>query len=109
MKTIQEITEHFTNANGALLPSERRRIISQSQFLNGGLPADGLQNEQLPEGLSQLVEKIATSAETIVDADFDDLRGDYTEEQLYEVLIAATVGSANARFALAMQHIENVF
>ena len=59
-----------------------------------------------PEALATLVQKIQTRAYTVTDEDLDALRGRYTEDQLFEIVVAAAFGAARARLAAAQRALE---
>ena len=59
-----------------------------------------------PPDLAPLVAKIRQHAYRISDADVDALRGTYTEDQLFEIIIAATLGAAEHRLTRAMAAVE---
>jgi hypothetical protein len=53
-----------------------------------------------------LVQKIRTGAYTVTDEDVDRLKGAYTEDQLFEIIIAAAFGAAEERLAAAHRALE---
>jgi len=59
-----------------------------------------------PPELRSLVEKIRTRAYTITDQDLLALRGRYTEDQLFEVIVSAVFGAAEERLASARRALE---
>jgi alkylhydroperoxidase/carboxymuconolactone decarboxylase family protein YurZ len=59
-----------------------------------------------PEDLAPLVQKIRTRAYTVTDQDLDALRGRYTEDQLFEIIVAAAFGAANDQIAAAHRALE---
>jgi hypothetical protein len=59
-----------------------------------------------PPELTTLVEKIRARAYTVTDADFDALRNRYTEDQLFEIIVAAAFGAARVRLAAAHSALE---
>ena len=61
---------------------------------------------QPPPELAPLVEKIRDCAYRVTDADLDALRAKYSEDQLFELIIAAAVGAAEHRLARAMAALE---
>ena len=46
-----------------------------------------------------LVRKIRSRAYTVTDEDLDALRERYTEDQLFEIIVAAAFGAANKQIA----------
>ena len=73
-------------------PSELRHAIA-----SGTAPAD----------LQALVDKIRARAYTVTDQDVDALRTRYTEDQLFEIVVAAAFGAASERLAAARQALED--
>lgn len=62
-----------------------------------------------PAELRELVEKIRRHAYRVTDADVDALRPRYSEDELFEIIVAAALGAAEARIeaglaALAEAH-----
>jgi alkylhydroperoxidase family enzyme len=60
-----------------------------------------------PEELAALVQKIRSRAYTVTDSDLDSLRSRYTEDQLFEVIVAAAFGAAQARLTAAHRALED--
>jgi alkylhydroperoxidase family enzyme len=59
-----------------------------------------------PEELRALVEKIRRHAYRVTDEDLASLGGRYTEDQLFELVVAAAFGAAEARLRAAMRALE---
>jgi hypothetical protein len=75
----------------------------------GATPADmrlGIASGSAPEELTSLVQKIRTRAWTVTDVDLDRLRDRYSEDQLFEVIVAAAFGAAQERLAAAHRALE---
>jgi hypothetical protein len=60
-----------------------------------------------PEDLLTLVRKVRTSAYTVTDGDIDALRGRYTEDQLFEIIVAAAFGTASTQLEAARRALED--
>jgi alkylhydroperoxidase family enzyme len=60
---------------------------------------------QPPSDLAVLVQKIRSRAYTVTDGDVDRLRGRYSEDQLFEVIVAAAVGAAGERLNAALDAV----
>lgn len=58
-----------------------------------------------PSDLAVLVQKIRSRAYTVTNDDVDRLRGRYTEDQLFELIVAAAVGAAEERLNAAMDAV----
>jgi hypothetical protein len=61
---------------------------------------------EAPPDLAPLVQKIRSRAYTITDRDLDALRGQYSDDQLFELIVAATFGAASERRAAALRALE---
>ena|SRR5687767_14773645 len=59
-----------------------------------------------PAELVALVEKIHSHAYTVTDRDLDVLRASYSEDQLFEIIVAAAFGAAEQRLAAARRALE---
>ena len=57
---------------------------------------------QPPPELTVLVEKIRNHAYTVTDADVDALRARYSDDQLFELIVAAALGAADHRLQRAL-------
>jgi hypothetical protein len=62
---------------------------------------------QPPAELEALVRKIREHAYRVTDADVDGLRSRYSEDQLFEIIVAAAVGAAEHRLQRAMAALED--
>ena len=54
-----------------------------------------------------LVQKIRSRAYAVTDQDLDALRNRYTEDQLFEIIVAAAFGAANDQIAAAHRALED--
>jgi alkylhydroperoxidase/carboxymuconolactone decarboxylase family protein YurZ len=88
----------FRNATAAALlngpgatPAELRQAIAQ------GSP---------PPELKTLVQKIRARAYTVTDEDVDRLRSRYSEDQLFEIIVAAAFGAARDQLAAVRRALE---
>jgi hypothetical protein len=59
-----------------------------------------------PDDLAALVQKIRDHAYRVTDADVDALRARYSEDELFEVIVAAAVGAAEHRLQRALAAVE---
>ncbi len=59
-----------------------------------------------PPDLTTLVDKIRRHAYEVTDSDLDALRGRYTEDQLFEIVVAAAFGAAQERLAAGQRALE---
>ena len=60
-----------------------------------------------PEELRALVDKIRRHAYRVTDEDLAPLRDRYTEDQLFELVVAATLGAAELRLRAGMRALED--
>lgn len=67
---------------------------------------DAVARGTAPAELELLVRKIRARAYTVTDADLDALRGQFTEDQLFEIIVATTVGAADERLTAARRVLE---
>ncbi len=61
---------------------------------------------QPPPELADLVRKIRDHAYRVTDADVDALRAKYSDDQLFEVIVAAAVGAAEHRLRRALAAVD---
>ena len=61
---------------------------------------------QPPSELAILVQKIYDHAYRVTDDDMDALRTHYSEDQLFELMVAAAVGAAEYRLKAALTALE---
>ena len=59
-----------------------------------------------PPELAGLVDKVRRHAYEVTDSDLDVLRGRYTEDQLFEIVAAASFGAAHERLAAGRRALE---
>jgi alkylhydroperoxidase family enzyme len=52
------------------------------------------------------VQKIRTRAYTVTDRDIDALRSAFTEDQLFEIIVAGAFGAARDRLSSALKAVE---
>jgi len=82
--------------------SFRRATSSAVLDSNGETPAElrkSISRGEAPPELTALVEKIRFRAYTVTDADIDALRDRYSDDQLFEIIVAAAFGAASERLA----------
>ncbi len=61
---------------------------------------------QPPSELAVLVQKIRDHAYEVSDADVDALRARYSEDELFELIVAAALGAAEDRLKAALAAVE---
>ena len=82
--------EAVLDGEGATDKSLRRQVAS-------GAP---------PTELAGLVQKIRDRAYTVTDEDVDRLRARYSEDQLFELIVAAALGAAGERVNAALDAVR---
>ncbi len=61
---------------------------------------------EAPERLAELVEKIRKHAYKVTDEDLDALRAHYSEDELFELIVAAVLGAADERLRAGLAALE---
>jgi hypothetical protein len=61
---------------------------------------------EAPEGLRALVEKIERHAYKVTDDDLAALRATYSEDELFEIILAAAFGAADRRLGAGLRALE---
>ena len=82
----------------ALLEGPGAATVSLRQSIAAGRP---------PTELTALVEKIRSRAYTVTDQDLETLRVRYTDDQLFEIVVAAAFGKASDQLAAAHRALED--
>jgi hypothetical protein len=75
----------------------------------GATPTDlrqAIVRNRPPQELATLVEKIRSRAFTVTDQDLEALRGRYTEDELFEIIVVAAFAAADERRAAARRALE---
>ena len=79
------------------MASLRQAIFSRTRLREG----------HIPENLETLVWAISERPSTVSDDDLDHLRGEgYSEDQIYELILAAAVGAGMRRMDAGLRAIE---
>ncbi len=89
--TLREATAAALLRGAATTPPELRQAVAR------GDP---------PPELAALVDKIRRHAYQVTDSDLDVLRGSYTEDQLFEIVVAAAFGAARDHLAAGLRALE---
>jgi hypothetical protein len=85
------------DSQGVTEPSLRRAVAARAAALGGGPSAPAEITEQIPESLRAYVDSIALHAYEITDEDIAALRRTWSEDEVFEVSVAAAVGAGLAR------------
>ncbi len=62
---------------------------------------------ELPAHLAALIDKIHRHAYRVTDEDLASLRAHYSEDELFEIIIAAAFGAASARLQAGLRALED--
>ena len=65
-----------------------------------------LHRGEAPDDLRALVAKIRDGAYEVTDGDLVALRGRYSEDALFEIIVATTLGAADHRLGCALKALE---
>ena len=90
-KALRDATAAALLTSRGATPQQLREAVAKGQAL--------------PE-LAALVQKIRTRAYTVSDQDIDALRSTYTEDQLFEIIVASAFGAARDRLSAALNAVE---
>jgi alkylhydroperoxidase family enzyme len=94
---LQIAVDALLNQPGATELELRRAVLERTR--SGA--------SQVPEALREFVEKIAERPWTVSDEDFVRLRAaGYSEDELYEVTLAAAIGAGLQRFDAGLRAME---
>jgi hypothetical protein len=62
--------------------------------------------KDVPDELRELVEKIEKHAYAVTDEDVDKLKTKYTDDQLFEIVVATAIGASRRRLEAGMRALE---
>jgi hypothetical protein len=87
-----------------------RKATARALFESAGATPQDLRaavaSDNAPPPLAELVAKIRTHAYQVTDEDIDALRSAYGDEGLFEIIVAATYGTASDKLAAARRALE---
>jgi hypothetical protein len=95
----------MTPSCSQLQTATRDAVIDGHGSTDGALRRQVASGQPPPE-LLVLVQKIRDHAYKVTDADVDALRSRYSEDQLFEVIVAAALGAAEDRLKAALAAVE---
>lgn len=64
------------------------------------------ERREVPPALQPLLDKIERHAYTVTDQDLAELKGTYTDDELFEIVVAASLGSALERLRAGLRALE---
>lgn len=92
------------------LDALRRATVDAALRGEGELPAklrEALARGEGPDEMRALLAKVRDHAYEVTDQDLDALRGRYTDDQLFEAVVAMVLGAADARFRAGLRALED--
>lgn len=93
---VQRLTQSVLDTPGATAPALRRAVMERGKH-----PVSAAR-DALPPELAAYIDKVARHAYKVTDADFASLQASHSEDTLFEVTVAATVGAALHRLERGM-------
>jgi alkylhydroperoxidase family enzyme len=100
-RQIKHLIDSVLAGPGHADPALRQAVAARASELSGG----GKAAQTLPDPLGAWVEKVAKHAYKTLDSDVETLKQSYSEDQIFELTIAAATGAAHTRFELALAAI----
>lgn len=90
---------------------EALRLATATAALQGpgALPATmraALARGEAPDALRELLEKVRDHAYDVTDHDLDALRAHYSDDQLFEAVVAMVLGAAEVRLRAGLRALE---
>ncbi len=95
---VQRLTQSVLDTPGDAASALRRAVLERAKHPGGGSAAQGA----LPPALASYVDKVARHAYKVTDAEVESLQASHSEDTLFEVTVAATVGAALHRLERGM-------
>ena len=95
----------MTDRHRALEDATHRTVFEGPGVTPSSL-RQSLRRGEAPEELRVLVGKIRNHAYEVTDEDLAVLRKRYTEDELFEIIVATTVGAAEHRLSAALAALE---
>jgi alkylhydroperoxidase/carboxymuconolactone decarboxylase family protein YurZ len=91
------------------LEALRRATVDAALRGDGELPVkvrEALARGEGPDEMRALVAKVRDHAYEVTDQDLDALRGRYSDDQLFEAVVAMVLGAADARLRAGLRVLE---
>lgn len=92
------------------LDALRRATVDAALRGEGELPSkvrEALARGEGPDEMRALLAKVRDHAYEVTDQDLDALRGRYTDDQLFEAVVAMVLGAADARLRAGLRALED--
>jgi len=104
MKQIRRLAERLVDGAGDSSSELRRAVVGRSIGLAGGKPTAG---EEIPAVWRPYVDKVSLYAYKVLDQDVADLKkAGQSEEQIFEVTLAAGLGASLGRLEKAFDLLD---
>jgi hypothetical protein len=93
-------------------PHEAGRRLIEDAVLRGPGHVDARLREavaarrDVPDDLRALVDKVALHAYKVTDEDFAALKGRYTDDELFEIVVSAALGTAQERLRAGLRALQ---
>ncbi len=101
---ITALVESVLTSPGTTGQDLRRAVEARAGVLSGRQGADAV----VPEALSEWIRKVARHAYKTTDQDVASLRAaGYSEDQIFEVTVAAAIGASRARLERALEALHS--
>lgn len=101
---IQELVDTFFTSPGKTTPALRRAVEAHGASLAGG---ERKEEGAVPEELVTYVEKVVLYAYKTMDEDMEEMkRAGYSEDQIFEITLGATLGASLARLERSLALLE---
>ena len=85
----------------------RRRLLEQQGTLDPAIRRAAAEGGQVPDSLAAYVDKVRRHAYTVTDGDVEGLlTAGWTEDQIFEVTVAAAFGAAKHRLDAALTAMD---
>ena len=97
-KQVNDLLQAVLKGPGKAAGELRQQVAARAAALSGG----DTTNTALPDNLDRWVSKVAQHAYKTTDEDVDALKGDYSQDEIFELTIAAAASAAHARFERAI-------
>ena len=98
---VERLIEGFLTGPGVTPPDLRRTVMDRAAAL-----ARGVAPPDVPSDLAGYLDRVATAAHSIGDADLDGLRtAGHSEDEIIELTEAAALGASLARLDIALAAI----
>lgn len=98
---IENLIHRVLDGPGHADPALRQAVAARASTLSGG----GNATQALPSPLGAWVDTVAMHAYKTLDSEVEVLKQSYSEDQIFELTIAAATGAAHTRFERALAAI----